>query len=274
MHEASRYRLLSQKLIVIFIVPAVLLAAYMLMPRQLRAQQSNGVTVPAPGDVVSGIVVVSGSASHPDFLRYELAFQPAFSPGSDWIVFAQGDRPVISDTIAIWDTTVGGELSPVFPDGRYQLRLRVVRNDYNYDEYFVSDLIVANIDVTPTVTPTITPTAGVELATPLPGTSLAATMQAGVGVLPTLTPFPTPTRISAAVDAPLGPGGNAGGEDLNSEENRGLLAQIQGIETKNFGRAFWFGVRLVAFAFIGLAIYLVLRAIVRWLRRKLGPKSR
>jgi hypothetical protein len=263
---------LSQKLIVIVILPAAMLAAFMLIPGQLQAQQPNGVTAPAPGEIVSGIVVVSGSANHPDFLRYELAFQPAFSPGSDWIVFAQGDRPVISDTIAIWDTTVGGEFSPVFPDGRYQLRLRIVRNDYNYNEYFVSDLIVANIDVTPTVTPTITPTIGVALVTPLPGTAMAATMQAGLGVLPTLTPFPTPTRIAGAVDAPLGPGGNAEGEDPNSEENQGLLAQFQGIETSIFGRSFWFGVRLVAIAFIGLAFYLILRAIVRWLRRKLGSK--
>jgi len=274
MHEAGRHKRLSQRLVVIFIMPAVLLAAFMLLPRQLRAQQSNGVTAPAPGDVVSGVVVVSGSASHPEFLRYELAFRPAFSPGSDWIVFAQGDRPVISGTLAIWDTTVGGNLSPVFPDGRYQLRLRVVRKDYNYDEYFVSDLVVANIDVTPTVEPTITPTTGIDLATPLPGTALAATMQAGAGVLPTLTPFPTPTRIAAAVDAPLGPGGNTGGFDLESEENQGLLAQIQGIDTSNFGRAFWFGVRLVAFAFLLLAFYLILRALVRWLRRKISPKRR
>jgi hypothetical protein len=273
MREAGRLRRLSYKLIVIFIVPVVMLAAFMLMPGNLQAQQPNGVTAPAPGEVVSGIVVVSGSANNPDFLRYELAFQPAFSPSSDWIVFAQGDRPVISDTLTIWDTTVGGEFSPVFPDGRYQLRLRVVRNDYNYDEYLVSDLVVANIDVTPTVTPTITPTIGVALATPLPGTALAATMQASVGELSTLTPFPTPTRIAAAIDAPLGPGGNAEGEDLNSEENQGLLAQIQGIETSIFGRSFWFGVQLVAIAFIGLAFYLILRAIVRWLRRKLGPKK-
>ena len=48
---------------------------------------------------------------------------------------------MLNGPLAIWDTTVGREINaPVWPDGRYRLRLRVVRTDYNYDEYFVTDL--------------------------------------------------------------------------------------------------------------------------------------
>ena len=110
----------------------------------VSAQASNGITSPDSGEIVAGVVLVKGTAAHPNFLRYELAFRNFSRPGSDWIVFSQGDRQVISDTLAVWDTTVGREVAPIYPDGAYQLRLRVVRNDYNYDEFFVSDLIVLN----------------------------------------------------------------------------------------------------------------------------------
>ena len=95
----------------------------------VAAQTGNGIYEPADGDTVSGIVAVRGTAVHPQFLRYELAFLQISSPGSDWIVFAQGDQPVQDDTLALWDTTVGQPASPVFPDGKYRLRLRVVRED-------------------------------------------------------------------------------------------------------------------------------------------------
>ena len=71
------------------------------------------------------------------------------------MVFAEGDRPVVNGSLAIWDTTVGYPSNPVFPDGVYHLRLRVVRQDYNYDEYFVNNLVVSNA-MTPTPTETAT----------------------------------------------------------------------------------------------------------------------
>lgn len=257
---------MSSKLVEIFALPMLLLVAMWALPQAVWAQSQNGIFNPAPGDVISGIVLIEGTAVHPDFLRYEIAFRQDFNPNADWIVFAQGDRPVVEGTLAIWDTTVGGEAAPVFPDGRYRLRLRVVRNDYNYDEYFVTDLIIANSNLTPTVTPTITPTLSSAVETPLSSTAVAATLQAETGVLPTLTPFPTPSRLSTPVDSALGPAIPADGA---SDDGGGLLAQLVGIEISRFGRAFWFGVTIVAYAFVGLAIYLLLRALLRWIRRRI-----
>jgi hypothetical protein len=256
---------MSGKLVELFVLPTLLLVVMWILPQGIRAQSQNGITEPARGDIISGIVLINGTAVHPDFLRYEIAFRQDFNPGADWIAFAQGDRPVVEDTLAIWDTTVGGEAAPVFPDGRYRLRLRVVRSDYNYDEYFVTDLIIANSNLTPTVTPTITPTIRSAVETPLSSTAVAATLQAETGILPTLTPFPTPSRLATPVDSQLGPSVPGGG---TSDEGGGLLGQIAGIDVSLFGRAFWFGVTIVAYAFVGLALYLILRALFRWIRRK------
>ncbi|MGD2049885.1 MAG: hypothetical protein PVH03_10325 [Chloroflexota bacterium] len=257
---------MGSKLAELFALPMLLLVAISVFPQGVRAQSQNGIVNPAPGDIISGIVLIEGTAIHPDFLRYEIAFKQDFNPAGDWIVFAQGDRPVVDDTLAVWDTTVGGEAAPVFPDGRYRLRLRVVRNDYNYDEFFVTDLIIANSNLTPTVTPTITPTLSSGVETPLSSTVVAATLQAETGILPTLTPFPTPSRMVTPVDSPLGPAAPRGG---SSDEGGGLLDQLAGINFGLFGRAFWFGVTIVAYAFVGLAIYLLLRALLRWIRRRI-----
>ena len=253
------------------LLPVMLLVALLVyfsaLPSGVQAQAQNGITTPAHGDVVSGILVIEGTADHPNFLRYELAFLPAFTLGADWIAFAQGEQPVVEGTLAIWDTTVGGELSPVFPDGRYRLRLRVVREDYNYDEYFVTDLVITNSNLTPTITPTITATVESAIATPLSSTDVAATLQAGAGILPTLTPFPTPSPRATLVDALLGP--PDAGDGNTQEERRGLLAQLTGIEMDRFSRAFWFGAKVAAYVFAALAFYLLIRGLLRWLRRKI-----
>ena len=236
--------------------------------RMAAAQQvQNGITEPAPGDVVSGVVVIGGTAADDAFLRYELAFR---RESGQWIVFAEGDRPVVDGTLAIWDTTVGYPQSPVFPDGDYQLRLRVVRQDYNYDEYFLRDLTVANGGgtPTPTVTTTITATVAagesdpVGTATPRPGSGI------GVGrptLLPSLTPFPTPSpqatlaNVASSDDRP--------GAGSGREEPAGLLGRLATIDAGRFRDAFWQGVTYAFYPFAALALYLLLRRFLRWLWR-------
>jgi hypothetical protein len=231
----------------------------------IQAQTGNGIYEPADGDTVSGVVVVKGTAVHPQFLRYELAFLRATSPGSDWIVFAQGDQPVQDDTLAVWDTTVGQPLSPVFPDGLYRLRLRVVRSDYNYDEFYANDILIANVTATPSPTGTVTTT--LPLPATLPSASeLEATRRAGSGTLPTLTPFPTPSPLPTVLGADLGAGDTAGGD---ADRPAGLINQIRAIETSGFGRAFWLGVGLVFFVFACFAAYIVIRGAWRKVRRRL-----
>ncbi|MGB3713805.1 MAG: hypothetical protein WA996_05175 [Candidatus Promineifilaceae bacterium] len=236
----------------------------MIWPAFLLAQGRNGITEPAEEDTISGIVIISGTAVDPNFLRYELAFR--HSANRDWIVFAQGDRSVVEGTLAVWDTTVGRETVPVFPDGTYQLRLRVVRADYNYDEYFATNIIVSNDEPTPTPTATISEV----LPTLAVGDSLVGTSQPAGGPLPSLTPFPTPLPRATPVDS-ISRSGEAN-EQADDEDNGGVLNQITSVDTSSFGRAFWRGVTLVALAFAALAIYLLFRGAFRRLWRTLQSK--
>ncbi len=225
-------------------------------------EQGNGIIEPAAEDIISGVVIVRGTATDPNWLRYELAFRSEFASDDSWIVFAEGSQPIIDNTLAIWDTTVGRESgTPIFPDGSYRLRLRVVRTDFNYDEFFVTNIIISNDEPTPT--PTITPTVTVE------GTAVLPTSDANVTpssfqqptTLPTLTPFPTPSPQPTPLNAPLGP------NTPDGSEGGGLLEQLEGVEVSRFTAAFWSGAKWVAYLFATAAIYLLLRWVIRRLWR-------
>lgn len=220
-----------------------------------QAQSENGIVEPASGSEISGVVIVIGKAAHPDYLRYELAFRYVSNPAADWIVFAEGSEPVVNGNLAIWDTTVGRDIgAPVFPDGRYQLRLRVVRTDYNYDEYFVSDLIIANDQPTPTPTPESAQTTPAAVAT-----LVVTAVYQQVQPLPSLTPFPTNTPPPNP-ETPAGQVETVGETEATSG---GLFGQVAAVDTNRFGRAFWLGVGIVGFLFGLFALYLLLRAVFR-----------
>ncbi|WP_420631490.1 hypothetical protein [Candidatus Leptofilum sp.] len=230
----------------------------------VAAQTSSGITQPADGETISGVIEVVGTAVHPDYLRYELAFRQQDVAGAEWIVFAEGSQQVTDDVLAVWNTTVGRDIgSPIFPDGRYQLRLRVVKTDFNYDEYFVTDLIIQNDGPTPTPTPDETAIALTATAAILvqPTGSNESSFQQPTP-LPSLTPFPTPTPPPTVVGpTPAAPqAGNGQGEG-------GLIGQLEAVETGQVGSAFWLGMRMTAVLFLVGGAYLLLRWVGRWLWR-------
>lgn len=233
-----------------------------LRPAIAWAQVGNGITRPASGEVIAGVVIVEGTAEDPTFLRYELAFFREANPAAGWIVFAEGDQPVRQGALAVWDTTVGRNVgAPVFPDGLYQLRLRVVRTDYNYSEYLVSGLQITNDQPTPT------PTVAEGRPTAIP-TSPVTTIESQPAVLPTLTPFPTPSPQATLVNQLLGPAATDG--ESNGDNDPGVLARLAAIDAHRFGRAFWQGVTWTGYAFAALFAYLLVRAIGRRLWRLLA----
>jgi hypothetical protein len=77
------------------------------------------ITSPSAGDALQGLITIEGSADHPAFQRYDLAFAYDPNPTNTW--FPLGE-PVSTRarqaTLGLWDTS---DLSP----GMYQLRLRV-----------------------------------------------------------------------------------------------------------------------------------------------------
>jgi hypothetical protein len=117
---------------------------------QLQGQAIAQITSPTAGQTLTGLVAVTGSADHPEFARWELAYGPNPNPNDAWQPFASGEQPVLNGTIGIWNTGV-------IADGGYDLRLRVVRKDSNYDETFVRGLQVSNS--APVGTPTSIPPA-------------------------------------------------------------------------------------------------------------------
>lgn len=168
----------------------LLLTLFALTTATVHAQAA-GFTNPPPSSTINGVVLIQGTATDPNFLRYEIAFLREDNPGAGWIVFGEGNQPVINGTLAVWDTTVGQSVNaPVFPDGRYQLRMRVVRQDSNYDEFFVGGLVIAN-NSTPAEPPTEIPT----IALP------TETVQAA----PTATPVQLPGETPIAPTDPANP---------------------------------------------------------------------
>lgn len=238
-----------------------MVALVWLRPGQISAQSTNGIVEPASGSTVAGVVIIRGTATDSSFLRYEMAF----SRGGDWIVFAEGDQPVNNTTLAIWDTTVGGA-TPVFPDGLYQLRLRVVRTDYNYNEYVVNNITVSNSGPTPTPSPEATN----ETNNPPPSNNTPTPAGSGQDsgrptALPSLTPFPTPPPAATVVSGLA--------EDFQAptaEDTRpGLLERLTTIGLTPFRQAFWQGVQLAFYPFLLLAGYLIGRGLLRWLVRQI-----
>ncbi len=219
----------------------------------VQAQAQNGITSPRDNAVVRGVVVIEGTATSSSFMRYEIAFFKEFDPLGDWVVFATESREVINGALATWDTTIGRNTgSPVFPDGTYRLRLRVVRQDSNYDEYYVMGISVANEQVTATAAPSPTLPPDVSPSPP-PTVEFALPTE-----LPTLTPFPSVTpRPTTEGDQPT-PVGRAtptrSGSPLRFE------GEISGAQIR---AGFCWGVYATIAFFLALAAYLVFRKSIR-----------
>jgi hypothetical protein len=289
---------------------ALFLLVWLLLPALPVLQtQTAGISAPVSGSTLSGVVLVQGTAANANFLRYELAFLQESNSGAGWIVFADGSQPVVEGTLAVWDTTVGRNVgAPVFPDGRYQLRLRVVRNDFNYDEYFATGLTIANNVAAPVATVTPQPPAPVPTVTlaapPSDDTPPEPPAQEGEPE-PTVDPaeFATLVPNQTRIPPTLVPGNNAvppppppdllptltpfptpspratiarerfspiSREQAEQESGSSLL---DGVITKTSGRmgsAFMQGMQIVFLAFGALAIYLLVRGAVRWLWRTIA----
>jgi hypothetical protein len=153
--------------------------AYAAPPEQASLAR---ITSPRDGAVIRGTVAVEGAATHPQFNKYELHYAPEPNPTDQWTPLSGSPFavPVVQGRLALWDTGL-------IPDGSYQLRLRVVRTDGNYDEYFVHQIVVANTRPTETPTPAQSPTPR----------------------RPTDTPTATPTVVISFPETPTPPGETA-----------------------------------------------------------------
>ncbi len=150
------------------------------------------ITSPQSNAIVRGLVPILGSATHPQFQFYkvEYAHEPVINDA--WVIVgAIHEEQVVDGQLEVWDTTQ-------IPDGSYSLRLRVVRIDGNYSEYFVVQVVVANAQPTETPTPAETPTPTIT-PPPLPPTPTIVIEQPALPTgaatpVATRTPLPTPSE--------------------------------------------------------------------------------
>ncbi len=226
-----------------------------------QSNTDSGFTNPNAGDTLAGVVIVEGTAVHPQFLRYEVAF--SYNNG-DWVVFADGDQPVRNGTLGIWDTTVGRQTgNPVFPDGAYRLRLRIVRQDYNYDELIVSGLTISNSGPTPTPTSISSDPSNQPLATAPPTTDGSNSLPTAVPpILPSLTPFPTSTPPATPEQGASNPTAVV----TDDNQTSGIAGQLAAIDTSRIWQAAQLGLILPFALFALFGFYLILRNILRRLR--------
>lgn len=142
---------------------------------QARNEQTtqSGITSPEQGSSVSGPVPIMGTAAGTPFARYELSFKESSRGDEAYSYFGGETRQVVNGQLGVWHTDV---LAP----GTYTLRLRVVRPDGNYGEFFVHNISVGQDPITPTPDgPTPTP---IPIDTP--------------------TPYPQPTVAEVRIEQP------------------------------------------------------------------------
>jgi hypothetical protein len=231
--------------LVILVISLTLLAPVHAAPLPQGADIAQ-LTSPTEGQALAGLVTISGSANHPEFARYELAYGPDPNPNDAWQPFAEGKQPVENGTLGTWNTSV-------IADGQYALRLRVIRKDSNYSENFVRGLQVNNSG--PIGTPTSiapAPTFPAEEAT-LPA---EATVQPLATVMVEQPPTSTPEAPASANATPR----------PTTASNRN--AAVPGINLDLFGSACVSGATLTVGLFVIVGVIQAGRWGVKQVRRQ------
>ena len=168
-------------LIVMKRVLFALFLLFALFPGIVLAQEEADLALTSPenGQVVQGLVILSGTVTVLGFSSYDLSFAYQDDPTGTWFTLHNSSLPVFEGELGTWDTTT-------LTDGDYTLRLRVFLLDGGVQEIMVSDIHVRNYTPVPTPTPTMTATPFAQL---VPPTALF------LGTIPaTVTPaHPTPT---------------------------------------------------------------------------------
>lgn len=152
-----------------------------LFPQSISAQGGDDLVIVSPetGQVVQGLVIVSGTVTVLGFSSYELSFAYGDDQTGTWFTLQNSSLPVFEGELGTWDTTT-------LTDGDYILRLRVFLLDGSIQETIVPDLRVRNYTPVPTSTPAPTATVVAQFAAP--------TAQLIAPALATVTPsHPTPT---------------------------------------------------------------------------------
>jgi len=180
----------------------VFLLSFVVFPFPVHAQEGEqlAISFPVEGQILQGLVAVSGSVTVLGFEKYELSFAYQDDLTQTWFVLTSSSLPIFESELGSWDTTT-------LTDGDYILRLRVYLLDGSMQETTVTGLRVRNYTAIPTST--FTPTATAVVRFNVPTAQLIAPAPATVAPsLPTPTPLPlNPVSLaSSSISGALGRG--------------------------------------------------------------------
>ena len=226
---------------VIGLVFGALIIWFAARPVPALAQDPNAakITEPLTGDVLIGRVAILGTASHPNMQRYLLQFDSQDDAGENWLPIAGPISQQVKDgPLAQWDTTP-------LPDGRYQIRLRVVLRDGAVLSDVIQNLRISNSQ--PTALPTV-PQAATAVPPTLPPTAGPSPTPI-IQQPPTSTPRPIIPTVAQAVAPPTAP---------TAEEIPQVLVAFDALQN-----AFCSGVYLAIFAFIVIGGYSLIHVRAR-----------
>jgi len=165
-----------------WLLPALLILAVRLTSGPwLQAPGFADITRPVSGESVRGVVTLEGTANHPSFDHFDLAFGYDPDPTDTWFPIVDSDRSrVVEGRLAVWDTSA-------VADGVYRLRLRVWPTEGQPLVALVGGVRVRNQGAIETPTPG--PTVPAAESTPLAETR---------------TPMPSPTAVAVSSPEPGG----------------------------------------------------------------------
>lgn len=268
--------------ILVGLLQCVVFAALLAAPAPVRAQDGSGVSSPGPGAAINGDVPIYGTATIDPFQKYELHYKLEPSGDDAYIYFAGGTAPVSNGQLGVWQ-------AGALPPGTYTIRLRVVRPDGNYAEFYTPNISVNQVAAapaatatqaiteTPTATPTFTPA-------PQPTAVVGQVTQPqveGDAPPPTATPTPLPADAAAAGEpaaVDIGAGGSLlptatplGAQAAPVDGEGNLTDQLeQELGFERLRTQFMNGIRISAALFIGLAALLAGKRLFVWVWKKYG----
>ena len=237
----------------LFVLAIVLLLSLAIAAPALTApnyQARAVITYPTEGMVLSGVVQVTGIATHPNMRSYQVRYAAGPRPVADsqWVDFAIVEGVQVDNgVLGTWDTTT-------VPDGLYTLALAVwgVDDPSNPYVFFVNNLTVDNSQLA-----TPTPTPEPPTPEPLPSPVLETPTPVAIELPPTSTPLPSPTPTAT-------PASDTSVSSSESGRNRFSVP----IDFSQLRAAFFSGGKITLFLFSMWGLYLLVKAFVRWLLRR------
>lgn len=231
---------------------------------------------PTQDAAVRDVVQIIGTATHPEFQRYELYYAPSPVPSDQsWIFIGDAhnnQQPL--GLLGTWD-------SRSVPDGAYVLRVRVVKLDGNYIDSDARRVIVANTRPAETPTPEVSPTPPPELPptdSPVAEPAPVVEQPTVVVAIPTIAPTPTlePGEGATVASTPEGPeatptrrvigaSGATSGDEGEQSIGSQLFSSSRLIETARKAATY------TAAAFLAIGLFFAVKGILVWLWYKIKP---